>query len=103
MNVSAPAKHRLSNVRPLRAGDAASHDASVIPGVVARALESGTVTHGARGRDRCFAGKFAQRAVSELHGRASFILMLRVVVVIGTLLSDMLLAWLDPRIRYQQG
>jgi peptide/nickel transport system permease protein len=34
---------------------------------------------------------------------ASFILMLSVLVVIGTLLSDLVLAWLDPRIRYQQG
>jgi peptide/nickel transport system permease protein len=32
---------------------------------------------------------------------ASFILMLSVLTVIGTLLSDILLAVLDPRIRYR--
>jgi peptide/nickel transport system permease protein len=30
----------------------------------------------------------------------SLILMTSVLTVIGTLLSDILLAWLDPRIRY---
>lgn len=30
----------------------------------------------------------------------SFIMMLSVLTVVGTLLSDLLLAWLDPRIRY---
>jgi peptide/nickel transport system permease protein len=30
----------------------------------------------------------------------SFILMLGVITVLGTLLSDLLLAWLDPRIRF---
>jgi peptide/nickel transport system permease protein len=30
----------------------------------------------------------------------SFIMMLSALTVIGTLLSDQLLAWLDPRIRY---
>ncbi|WP_240233154.1 ABC transporter permease [Devosia lacusdianchii] len=39
----------------------------------------------------------------DMHMAASFILMLSVLVVIGTLFSDLLLAWLDPRIRYQQG
>ena len=39
----------------------------------------------------------------DMYMAASFILMLSVLVVIGTLLSDLLLAWLDPRIRYQQG
>lgn len=32
-----------------------------------------------------------------------FVLMLSVLTVIGTLLSDLLLGWLDPRIRHQQG
>jgi peptide/nickel transport system permease protein len=31
---------------------------------------------------------------------ATFLMMLSVLTVIGTLLSDILLAWLDPRIRY---
>jgi peptide/nickel transport system permease protein len=31
----------------------------------------------------------------------SIILMISVLTVIGTLISDILLAWLDPRIRYQ--
>lgn len=39
----------------------------------------------------------------DMYMAASFILMLSVLVVIGTLLSDLLLAWLDPRVRYQQG
>lgn len=39
----------------------------------------------------------------DMYMAASFILMLSVLVVLGTLLSDLLLAWLDPRIRYQQG
>ena len=30
----------------------------------------------------------------------TFIMLLSVLTVIGTLLSDILLAWLDPRIRY---
>lgn len=39
----------------------------------------------------------------DMYMASSFILMLSVLVVLGTLLSDLLLAWLDPRIRYQQG
>jgi peptide/nickel transport system permease protein len=37
----------------------------------------------------------------DMYLAASFILMLSVLTVIGTLLSDVLLAWLDPRIRYE--
>lgn len=37
----------------------------------------------------------------DMYLAASFILMLSVLTVIGTLLSDLLLAWLDPRIRYE--
>jgi peptide/nickel transport system permease protein len=32
----------------------------------------------------------------------SFIMLLSTLTVIGTLISDILLAWLDPRIRYTQ-
>jgi peptide/nickel transport system permease protein len=32
---------------------------------------------------------------------ASFVLILSFLTIIGTLISDLLLAWLDPRIRYQ--
>ena len=32
----------------------------------------------------------------------SFILMLAIMTIIGTLISDILLAWLDPRIRYER-
>ena len=39
----------------------------------------------------------------DMYMAASFILMLSVLIVIGTFLSDLLLAWLDPRIRHQQG
>ncbi|MCD6290001.1 MAG: ABC transporter permease [Anaerolineae bacterium] len=37
----------------------------------------------------------------DMYLAGSFILMLSVLTVIGTLISDILLAWLDPRIRYQ--
>lgn len=37
----------------------------------------------------------------DMYLAGSFILMLSVLTVIGTLLSDLLLAWLDPRIRYR--
>jgi peptide/nickel transport system permease protein len=35
----------------------------------------------------------------DMYLAGSFILMLSVLTVVGTLLSDLLLAWLDPRIR----
>lgn len=37
----------------------------------------------------------------DMYLAGSFLLMLSVLTVIGTLISDILLAWLDPRIRYQ--
>jgi len=37
----------------------------------------------------------------DMYLAGSFILMLSVLTVMGTLLSDLLLAWLDPRIRYR--
>jgi ABC-type dipeptide/oligopeptide/nickel transport system permease component len=37
----------------------------------------------------------------DIYLAGSMILMLSVLTVIGTLISDLLLAWLDPRIRYQ--
>jgi peptide/nickel transport system permease protein len=37
----------------------------------------------------------------DMYLAASFILMLSVLTVIGTLVSDLLLAWMDPRIRYE--
>ena len=36
----------------------------------------------------------------DMYLAGSFILMLSVLTVVGTLVSDILLAWLDPRIRY---
>lgn len=36
----------------------------------------------------------------DMYLAGSFILMLSVLTVIGTLISDLLLAWLDPRVRY---
>ena len=36
----------------------------------------------------------------DMYLAGSFIMMMSVLTVIGTLLSDLLLAWLDPRIRY---
>ncbi|MEZ4709138.1 MAG: ABC transporter permease [Caldilineaceae bacterium] len=37
----------------------------------------------------------------DMYLAGSFLLMLSILTVIGTLLSDLLLAWLDPRIRYE--
>lgn len=37
----------------------------------------------------------------DMYLAGSFILMLSALTVVGTLLSDLLLAWLDPRIRYR--
>jgi peptide/nickel transport system permease protein len=37
----------------------------------------------------------------DMYLAGSFILLLSVLTIVGTLLSDILLAWLDPRIRYQ--
>ena len=39
----------------------------------------------------------------DMYLAGSFILLLSVLTVIGTLISDILLAWLDPRIRYNEG
>lgn len=37
----------------------------------------------------------------DMYLAASFIFLLSALTIIGTLISDILLAWLDPRIRYQ--
>ena len=37
----------------------------------------------------------------DMYLAGSFLLMLSILTVVGTLLSDLLLAWLDPRIRYE--
>ena len=37
----------------------------------------------------------------DMYLAGSFVLLLSVLTVVGTLISDILLAWLDPRIRYQ--
>lgn len=49
------------------------------------------------------AGPLLFRALKsqDMYLAGSFILMLSTLTVIGTLLSDILLAWLDPRIRYE--
>jgi peptide/nickel transport system permease protein len=39
----------------------------------------------------------------DMYLASGFIMMLSVLTVIGTLISDVLLAWLDPRIRLQRG
>jgi peptide/nickel transport system permease protein len=38
----------------------------------------------------------------DMYLAGSFIMMLSVLTVIGTLISDVLLAWVDPRIRYER-
>lgn len=37
----------------------------------------------------------------DMYLAGSFVLLLSTLTVVGTLLSDILLAWIDPRIRYQ--
>ncbi len=37
----------------------------------------------------------------DMYLAGGFVLMLSTLTVVGTLISDILLAWLDPRIRYQ--
>jgi peptide/nickel transport system permease protein len=37
----------------------------------------------------------------DMYLAGSFVLILSVLTVIGTLISDILLAWVDPRIRYK--
>jgi peptide/nickel transport system permease protein len=37
----------------------------------------------------------------DMYLAGAFIMLLSVLTIIGTLLSDILLAWLDPRIRYE--
>jgi peptide/nickel transport system permease protein len=37
----------------------------------------------------------------DMYLAGSFLLVLSALTIIGTFLSDLLLAWLDPRIRYQ--
>jgi peptide/nickel transport system permease protein len=39
--------------------------------------------------------------VQDMYLAGAIILILSILTILGTLLSDMLLAWLDPRIRYQ--
>jgi peptide/nickel transport system permease protein len=39
--------------------------------------------------------------VQDMYVSAGFLLLLSLLTIIGTLLSDILLAWLDPRIRYE--
>ena len=37
----------------------------------------------------------------DMYLAGAFIMLLSVLTIIGTLISDILLAWLDPRIRYE--
>jgi peptide/nickel transport system permease protein len=38
----------------------------------------------------------------DMYLAGSFLLLLSVLVVVGTLVSDILLAWVDPRIRLEE-
>ncbi len=40
--------------------------------------------------------------VQDMFLAAGFLMVLSLLTIVGTLLSDMLLAWLDPRIRYER-
>jgi peptide/nickel transport system permease protein len=50
------------------------------------------------------AGPLLFRALTtqDMYLAGAFLLLLGVLTIIGTLLSDILLAWLDPRIRYER-
>ena len=37
----------------------------------------------------------------DMYLAASFVMFLAMLTVIGVLMSDILLAWLDPRVRYE--
>ena len=37
----------------------------------------------------------------DMYLAGSLVMILSVLTVVGTLMSDLLLAWVDPRIRYQ--
>jgi peptide/nickel transport system permease protein len=39
--------------------------------------------------------------MQDMYLAGSFIMILCVLTVVGTLISDILLAWSDPRIRYE--
>lgn len=64
-------------------------------------LVSGTVVTGVV-MNLPISGPLMLRALKaqDMYLAGSFILMLSTLTLIGTLLSDILLAWLDPRIRY---
>ena len=38
----------------------------------------------------------------DMYLAGSFIMLLSILTIVGTLISDILLAWLDPRIRLSQ-
>ncbi len=38
----------------------------------------------------------------DMYVSAGFLMLLSLLTIIGTLISDILLAWLDPRIRYEK-
>jgi len=38
----------------------------------------------------------------DMYLAGSFVMMLSTLTVIGTLISDVLLAWVDPRIRFER-
>jgi len=39
----------------------------------------------------------------DMYLAGAFVLMLSALTIVGTLISDILLAWLDPRVRYERG
>ena len=44
---------------------------------------------------------FQALLTQDMYLAGTFMLMLSTLTVIGTLISDILLAWLDPRIRFE--
>jgi len=39
----------------------------------------------------------------DMYLAGSMVMMLSLLTLVGTLISDILLLWLDPRIRYEEG
>ena len=50
------------------------------------------------------AGPLLLRALmsQDMYLAGTFLMLLSFLTVLGTLISDILLAWVDPRIRYEQ-
>ena len=71
----------------------------VLPGIVSGA----TITSVVLGLPTT--GPLLLRALmnQDMYLAGSMVMMLSLLTLVGTLISDILLLWLDPRIRYEEG